>query len=140
MVAHLFGKTKIPCQLPRGIENIIEKLKRSKNKKTCLKRAYRIITKRFKGCRVYIQFFDLFVRDPHKLWRKKKLHCTNLNYLMRILLIRSGHFRESDIRLRLTAIGGFALHQYLRVKISKKKSVNVDPWADARGITFGNHA
>lgn len=72
--------------------------------------------------------------------KKGFLHCTKLNYLIRILLIKGGLFKEEDIELRWTSTWLIFPHQYLKVKINKNKFINVDLWGKAYGIPFGSYA
>tara|TARA_Y100000310_G_scaffold283335_1_gene305225 strand:- start:365 stop:781 length:417 start_codon:yes stop_codon:yes gene_type:complete len=134
MIPNLFWKAKIPDELPKSIQIIVAQLKKTKNKRECLKKAYAIITKRFEGCHTYQNIYYLFVTDLDKLWKQKLLHCTNLNYLLRVLLIKSERFEEKDIKIRII-FGWFYIHQYLKIKTTK-----VDPWGRSHGIKFGDFA
>tara|TARA_Y100000310_G_scaffold148238_1_gene147486 strand:- start:727 stop:1170 length:444 start_codon:yes stop_codon:yes gene_type:complete len=143
MIPNLFSKLRIPKKLPKGMQKAVEKLRKSKNKEDCLRKAYNILTKKYRGYhfRTYIRFFELFITDANKLWNKSGfLHCTNMNYLMRILLVKSGFFKENDITPKLTLIWYKSIHQYLNIKINRNKSINVDPWGKVYGIKFGDFA
>ncbi len=141
MIPNLFWKSKIPESLPQGIQAIVHRLKKSKSKEDCLRNAYDILSKKYTGCSIFIRFFDLFVTDLDKLWQKDGgLHCTNLNYLLRVLLIKSGFFNEEDIKLKLTLIGYVSIHQYLKIRIKKNKFVNVDMWGASHGVKLGYYA
>lgn len=136
----LLNKRPIPKDLPQEIRDVVEKLRRCKTKEECLKKAYDIITQRFYGERIktYLRLPEAFISDPSKLWKKKGfLHCTNQNYLLRILLVKSSHFKDEDIEQKLTHIFG-SPHQYLRIKVGKKH-VNVDPWSHHYGVKFGRY-
>jgi len=83
----------------------------------------------------------LFISDVDKIWAKKGfLHCNVLNYLMRILLIKSGLFNEKDIKLKWTLVWYVSPHQYLEIKINPNEIINVDLWANAYGVCFGDYA
>lgn len=138
----LFSKTPIPDVLPEEMQKIINEIKKSLNKEECLKKAYEILISKYRGYRVktYIKLFDVFKHDIATLWDKNGfLHCTNLNYLLRALLIRSDFFTEDEIHLRWTHIWYISPHQFVQVKIDNKL-VNVDIWAYAYGIKFGDNA
>jgi hypothetical protein len=142
MIKNILKKARIPDDLPQDVEDIIEGLKRSRTKEGCAKKAYDILSERYRGYRAYtyLRLFDLFHSDVGYLWsRKGFLHCNNLNYLLRILLIRSGMFSESDIVLKWTRIWVFSPHQYLRVRIGRRWT-DIDLWGKAYGIPFGAHA
>jgi len=141
MIPHLFWKRKIPDKLPPGVQKIVDKLKKTKSKEQCLKQAYESVSKKYRGRKwlTFTKFWDLFRCSVKSIWgRKGFLHCTNLNYILRVLLIKSGKFKESDIKPKITFVG-ISIHQYLRVKINNKY-VDVDPWGEAYGIKFGKHA
>lgn len=141
MIPNLFWKSDLPKKVPTILQKTINKLKKSKNKEDCLKDAYKIITKKYWGCNTFHNFSDLFITDIKKLWKKKSpLHCTNLNYLLRVLLIKSEIFSKDDIEQKLTYVYYFWPHQYLRIKINNKKYINVDLWGKSHGIKFGNYA
>lgn len=55
------------------------------------------------------------------------MHCTNMNFLLRVMAVKSGLFNERDVRLRLANTWYIAQHQYLEVKLGKKK-IALDPW------------
>ncbi|MBT4541212.1 hypothetical protein HOC35_06900 [Candidatus Woesearchaeota archaeon] len=63
-----------------------------------------------------------------------------MNYLLRLLLVKSKHFKEKDIVHKYSLVYYTSPHQYLNVKISKNKTINVDIWGAANGIKFGDYA
>ena len=142
MPLDLFSKTPIPDVLPDDMQKIINEIKKSLNKEECLKKVYEILIVKYRGYRVktYLKLFDVFVHDISILWNKNGfMHCGNINYVMRALLIKSDFFSEDDIRLRWTLIWYISPHQYLQVKIDDRL-INIDIWAYAYGIKFGDNA
>lgn len=142
MPLDLFSKTPVPGVLPGEMQKITDELKKSPSKEECLKKAYGILISRYRGHRVetYTKLFDVLKHDIATLWDKSGfLHCTNLNYLLRALLVRSDFFTEDEMRLRWTHIWYVSPHQYVQVKIDDKW-INVDIWAYAYGIKFGDNA
>lgn len=143
MIPNLFTKANIPNSIPKEMQIIIDKLKKSKNKEDCLKKAFDTLTKKYRGCRfyTYTKFFNLFIINLDELWKKRGcLHCTTLNYLLRVLLVKSRLFIDNDIKLKLTLVYYISIHQYLKVKINKNKSINVDLWGQAYGTKLGDYA
>jgi len=63
-----------------------------------------------------------------------------MNYLLRVLLIKSGWFTDDDIELKITLIWGVSIHQYVKIKINEDKFINVDIWGANNNIEFGDHA
>lgn len=136
----LFNRDK---EIPDDLAIFIKDLKKLSGKEECLKKTYEMLTKKYYGkkLRTFINFFDLFICDIGKLWRKSGfMHCTNLNYLAKFILIKSGHFKEEDIQTKWTLIYWISPHQYLRVRTSDDEYIDVDIWANSYGIDFGDYA
>ena len=141
MPLDLFSKTPIPDALPKEMQKIINEIKKSLDKAECLKKVYEILISKYRGyhTKTYLKLFDVFKHDIGLLWNKNGfLHCTNINYVMRTLLIKSDFFTEDDIRLKWTQIWYISPHQYIQVKIDDRW-VDIDIWAYAYGIKFGDH-
>ncbi len=141
MSYNLIRKSPVPEKVPESMQNIIDILNQSKDKEECLKKAYDIMTRRYKGymLKTYLRFLDLFEADAGRLWaRTGFLHCTQMNYLMRILLVKSRHFLDSDISLKWTLFW-ISPHQYLSINMADKE-IDIDIWGQSRGAGFGEHA
>ncbi len=142
MPLDFFSRTPLPESLPEDMRIVAEQLKQSVSQKICLFNAYTILTEKYHGERLktYTCLSDIFLRDIAVLWHKNGfLHCTNINYLLRVLLVKSGFFTESDIRLRWTHIWYISPHQYLQAKVGTEW-IDVDVWAYAYGIRLGDKA
>ncbi len=138
-----FSNRKVPVAIPRGMQDVVDVLKESKTKMECLRRAYDILSERYHGHRfkTYTHLSELFSSDLLLLWNRRGfLHCTNLNYLLKILLVKSELFKDEDIYFRWTAIWFISPHQYVTVKINEADKVNVDLWGKIYGIPFGEYA
>ncbi len=142
MPLDIFSETPIPDVLPDEMQKVIEKLKKSTNKKECLIKAYDILTSKYRWYRIltYLKILDAFENDIWELWKKTGfMHCNNLNYLLRTILIKSNFFTENEIRLRWTLIWYISPHQYTQVKIDDKW-VDIDIWWYSYWIKLGDHA
>jgi hypothetical protein len=142
MLLDLLSKTPLPDVVPNEMQHVIDGLRQSPSQEDYLKNAYAILTQKYHGERVqtYLRLFDIFKHDSETLWNTNGfLHCTNLNYLMRILLVKSGFFTEADIRLKWTLIWYVSPHQYMQIRVSDTW-INVDLWAYAYGIGFDDNA
>ncbi len=142
MPLDLLSKTEIKESLPSSMEEVVLELKKSNTKAECLKKAYDILITKYRGHRLktYTKFFRLFIHDIELLWNESGfMHCTNINYVLRTLLIKSGHFTEDDIRIKWTTVWYMSPHQYLRIKTGDKY-VNVDVWGYVYGIKYGDYA
>ncbi len=142
MPLDMFGKTPVADTLPSEMQETINKLKESKNKEDCLKHSYEILIKKYKGHRVqtYAKLFGIFSNDIVKFWDKQGfLHCTNINYVMRTLLVRSGFFTDDEIKIKWTLVWYTSPHQYLQIKIDNS-DINIDIWSYAYGIKYNDYA
>ncbi len=124
------------------INIVIEKLKRTDNKKLCLKMAYDLLSEKYQGKRVqtYIKIFDLFIFDIDRLWAKNGfLHCTSMNQVLKFLLVKSELFSEKDLIMKWSLVWYLSPHQYLQVKINDEIK-NIDIWGRAYGVEYGEYA
>jgi hypothetical protein len=140
LVPNLFSKLRVPNEIPEGMQIIEKRLKKCKTKEQYLYTAYVLLSRHHKGTlgEVLLSLPTLFMRDINKLWEREYMQCTGLCYLLRILLIKSRHFREEDIKHRISWCFGFFPHVFLSVR-TNKGWVNVDPWGRAVGIHFGDY-
>jgi hypothetical protein len=139
---YLLGKSALPDNLQSEIDDAILQLKSVRNKNEALKKAYELITRRYYGGRIntLLKISALFSSSAQDLWNRTGfMHCTNQNYLLALLLIKSGHFKEEEINRKWTLLWGFSPHQYLRVKQGAGWT-DVDAWSATYGIEFGDHA
>ena len=124
-------------------EEAVKQLKKSTSKEQCLRKAYDIMSKKYRGYRVktYTRIWRLFRWNIDILWKRQGfLHCNQMNYLLKELLVQSGLFTNEDIIFKWTTVWFFSPHQYVKVRIDKETSVNIDLWGKAYGITFGDYA
>ncbi len=133
----------MPEEISLEIKAIIETLKKSQSREGCLKQAYDILNKKYRGERIktLLLFWRLFLKNIEKLWRQNGfLHCTKINNLLEFLLTQSGWFNQNDIQRKWTLIWYISPHQYLKIKITENKFINIDIWAKPFGIPFGDYA
>ncbi len=143
MLPNFFTKLPIPDKIPDAMQKIAEELGRSVNKEDCLKRAYEIMTQKFRGYRfrTYIKIHLAFEADLEKLWaRAGFMHCHTMNYLLRVLLIKSGWFDDLDIQFGYSLVWYVSPHQYLCVRVGDDQYINVDVWNHHYGKKFGDYA
>jgi hypothetical protein len=143
MIPNFFSKYPLPKKLPKAIQETVNDLKKSKNKEECLKKAYNLLTKKYKGYKIltYLKFHQAFTTNINILWlRSGFLHCNQMNYLLRLLLVKSGLFTEEDIIHKYSFVYYTSPHQYLKINISSNGYVNVDVWGEANNVKFGDYA
>lgn len=142
MPLDLFSKSSIPDVLPDEMQKIVDEIKKSSGKEECLKKTYEILIAKYHGShgKTYTKLIDVFEHDIGTLWSKSGfMHCTNINYVLRTLLIKSDFFKDEDICLKWTLVWYISPHQYVKVRVDNRW-VDVDIWAYAYGIKFGDYA
>ncbi len=142
MVPHFFRKEAIPEITNEDLKKSIDFVSQAKSKEEALQRAYKIITDRFEGHRfhTYIRLHKAFELDPNVLWKRTGfMHCTHQNYLLRVLLVKSGWFDESALSIGHSLVWYISPHQYLRVNLNGK-ALAVDPWNSRFGAKLGTYA
>ncbi len=143
-INYFWSKGKIPKKIPVSMEKEVKRLSKTKSKLECLKKAYKIIDKNFYGKSInfFLKFPRVFISDVSKLWDYRfgvgdgYLHCNQLNFLLRTLLIKSGKFKDKDIILVDHIRKIIGIHQYLIVKINSK-SITIDVYFSRLGTPFG---
>lgn len=139
---YLFGDSPLPESIEGEIMDIIESVRSSKSKQEALDCAYKTIVSRYQGGRLKTlgRIHDLFAESWQDLWNRTGfLHCTNQNYLLALILVKSGRFKPADIKRKWTLIWLISPHQYLSVRLNQSW-IDVDCWAKDYGIVFGKHA
>ena len=143
MILSLFKKEPIPEKLPEGMMKMVEELKACRNQDECLQKGYDISTSKYRGYKfkTYTKLWRVFETDLEKLWaRSGFLHCHLMNYLLRILLVKSGWFRDEDLTLQITFIWYVSIHQHLLVHMRDGRQIHVDIWYAHYGKKFGDYA
>jgi hypothetical protein len=140
LVPHLgFKKERIPDVIPTVLEEKIEEWEiDSSNQREYLEHAYNYIVENFYGSRIDTlikpgrAFGNVFDKQPGFL------PCTMQNYLLRIILVKSKWFKDSDIETVTVPLNLF-IHQYLRIQIASEKT-NADPWSNFLGLKLGERS
>jgi len=141
VIPHLgFKEDNIPEQIPESmLEKINEIKNQSSSREQFLNLAYNYLGSRFCSERLntFLKFNYLY-KSLDQIWLMEGyIPCTINNYLFKIFLIRSGYFKNEDIRLRYVFLN-FILHQYLQVKINDKW-LDIDVGEKQRGMPIGKH-
>jgi hypothetical protein len=118
-----FIKTKI--QKSRKIKDFAKKLK-GKRKEETLKKVFDYVTSNYKGkeerWKVVLLFYKWYYLDIEKLLGKKQfLPCHLYNSVFVTLLINTEQFKEDDFQRKVMITHFLTPHQYLIVKVNKKK-------------------
>jgi len=130
----------IPDELPREMEDLVADLE-DLPQDVALRKAYDVIATKFPGRRFtsYLLFWRLFVKNPYRIWGTyQQVPCTIMNWLVMVILVKSGHFTEDEFSFKWTLVWGTP-HQYLRVHLGDH-TVDLDPFCAAFGVPYGEHA
>jgi hypothetical protein len=140
---YLFRKNPLPQDVGSEISKELKLLQRAPTKELYLKEAYSLITTRYESGRLNTIFkiYELLSEGVQELWNRSGfMHCTNQNYLLSLLLVKGGYFKESDIKLKWTLISYISPHQYLSVRVDDNRWVSVDCWGRQYGVRYGDYA
>ena len=133
----------MPDELQEEVKLMVNKLKKLKSKEAVLAEAYSVITSRYEARRskTVLRLLDTFSASSQDLWNRSGfMHCTNQNYLLALLLVKSKVFTEADIKRRWALYWGISPHQYLQVRLKGDNYINVDAWSAAYGIKLGDYS
>lgn len=138
-----FFSWPVQKRLPKEIQIGCDALRNSPNQEIVLRRAYDLVSGRFRArrSRTYILIHKILSRDAERVWsRTNFLHCTHMNWILKILLVGSGWFKEADVSEHWAFVWYCSPHQYLRVRMHNGHEFAVDPWARTYGVPFGKYA
>ncbi|MCC2631064.1 MAG: hypothetical protein K0S38_873 [Candidatus Paceibacter sp.] len=137
VVPHLgFRKQSLPDTIPEDLKRKIQELNaQAIDDLDFLKKSYEYVTNLYTGSRIKtITKFWYAFENPigHK---PGFMPCTGQNYLLRLMLVKSGRFQDNDIQIKTIPLNLF-IHQYLRVKV-EKDFIDVDPWSHFLNVPMG---
>src|SRR3989338_4434499 len=143
MLNTLFFCWPVPSSLPPEIESVCERLRAATDQEDALRQVHALLSERFRARRsmTYVWLHRILRRDPDRVWASTGfLHCTHMNWLLKILLVRSGWVKASDIRERWTLVWWISPHQYAEVWMKNGRVLPVDVWGKTYGVPFGEYA
>lgn len=141
VIPHLgLSETALPDKIPAEMKKKIMELKsKTGSPREFLESAYDFLgsKRRSERLNTFLKFHYLF-KNLEFIWeREGYIPCTQNNLLMRIFLVRSGFFRDKDIKTK-HVFANFVIHQYLQVKLDGKW-IDVDVGEKQRGLPIGKH-
>jgi len=144
IVPHMgFWKSGLPKTIPASLNSKIRELKKkSKSPEKFARASYYLLRGKYHGSHAltFLRPDVVFSRNLGKMWaRSGYLSCNQVNWILYIMLVRSGFFSESDVRFRYTSVFGLSIHQYIQLRI-EGDWVSVDVWAAKFNQNFGEHA
>lgn len=140
---HFFVKEPIPSITNPDLLATIAKLRRASSLEKAVQTSLDILASKYQSKRfeTYLFFYKWYEKDPNKLWHRSGfMHCTQQNYLLRILLIESGWLTDDAIELGFSLVWYVSPHQFLKLRLSKNKHLAADPWNYRLGAGFGYYA
>ncbi len=131
-----FKKKPLPDIIPVDFSALIQRLNvESKDNSDFLKKCYEFVTSRYIGSRTKtVTRFWIAFEEPIN-HRPGFMPCTGQNYLLRLVLVKSGRFSDAEVAVKVTPLN-FFLHQYLKVKVVDSW-VNMNPWSSFLGVPRG---
>lgn len=122
---------KTPVQKTEKLKKFAKKLK-GKTKEKTLKKCFDYVTRTYYGKEqrwfVVTLIHKLFIQDVEKVLDKKQfLQCHIQDRVLMTLLINTRQFSEKDFERKITMSIYGIVHQYLIVKVNRKK-FKVDPF------------
>jgi hypothetical protein len=142
IVPHLgFADDPVPESMPESMIKKIDELKTGaeNSPRRFLELAYEYIGSKYHSERfnTVLKFHYLF-KNIDQAWNAGGyIPCTLSNYILKIFLVKSGLFKESEIRRR-HVFANFVPHQYLQIKIGGRWMA-VDVGERKRGLKIGEH-
>lgn len=140
MTPNLFKKIPISNKIPKKLDNKIKEFSKSRDREEFLRKSFFYIVNNWGGSRINLlcKFPRLYQIDLNEIIQTKGyMHCTTMNYLLRVMAVKSDLFEDKDIEVKLTNSWYIAPHQYLQIKISVHKIIFLDPWNYQFGIDYG---
>ncbi len=142
-VPHFLKKEPIPEITDKSLQKEIELVKAARTKNEAIEQAMDSVTKKFKSGRflTYALFWKTWETNPNKLWRRDGfMHCTQENFLVRVILVKSGWVKDEEISYGYGMVWYISPHQYLKIDLDGNKKTALDPWNYYYGAKIGTYA
>ncbi len=142
LIPHFIVKEPIPPITNQGLLDAIEQVRKTGSVEEAMQTGLNILSKKYisKHFSTLLLIWLAFEGDPNKLWQRSGfLHCTQQNFLFRILMVKSGKIRDEDITFGHSFVWYISPHQYLKVRLSDRM-VAVDTWNYQLGAKIGEYA
>jgi len=130
LVPNFFVKEPIPPITNPDLQAAILMIKRQPTALQAMQAGMELLSRKYESKRfqLLLQFWKIWEKDPNKLWaRTGIMHCTQLNYLLRVLLVKGNKIQDTHIELGYSLVWYVSPHQFLIVKY-KGNDIALDPW------------
>lgn len=142
MIPHIFSKYPIPENIPEELKKVIRDFSEQSSSEEFLKKSFEYITQNWWWDRYGIFLYMLRLSET-RIWdilkTKWYLHCTTMNYLLRVMLVKSWYYQDNQIQEKWTHIWYIAPHQYLHIVLDNWEYIDIDPWNYQFGIPYGSY-
>jgi len=140
-IPHLgFDDDQVPEKIPADMLDMIKQLaEKAGSAQHFLELSYEFLGKKYRSERFNtVLKFNYLFKDLDQAWQASDyMPCTQSNFLLRIFLIKSGFFKDDDIK-RKYVFANFVPHQYLQVRVNEQW-INVDVGEKQRGLSLGKY-
>lgn len=142
LVPNYFEKESIPNITDPDLLEEIQNIKRQPTAYQAIQYAMELLSHKYQSLRFksFSRFWRIHEKDPNKLWKRTGfLHCTQQNYLLRVLLVKGNKIQDENIKLGYSLVWNVSPHQFLIVKY-KGENLALDPWNYDRGAHIDAYA
>ena len=143
IIYSFFVPDKIPNNIPDEMQKIVDNLdNESKSDIDFLQKAYDVVNSRYTSPSMgYLKEPQrLVIKNIDSLWTSEGyLPCDKQNYVLKVMLVKSKWFNETDVKETLTSCI-ITPHYYLNIKLNNNSYVYADMWGADHGYKLGEHA
>ncbi len=136
-----YQKISVPASIPESMQAKITELKNQANSpEAFLNLTYNYLGEKYRSERWNTLFKPHYwFKNLDAIWQVAGfVPCHQSSFILKIFLVKSGFFKEDDIKIKLTFLN-FVIHHYLVVNINNKK-IAVDVGEKINGMPLGKHA
>ena len=142
LIYSFFMPDKIPASIPDEMQKIVNALdNESKSDIDFLQKAYDIVNSRYTSPSMgYLKEPQrLFMKNLDNIWTSQGyLPCDKQNYVLKVMLVKSRWFNETDIKEIFTSCI-ITPHYYLKIKLNNNSYIAADMWGADHGYKLGEH-
>ncbi|PIN77362.1 hypothetical protein COV15_02235 [Candidatus Woesearchaeota archaeon CG10_big_fil_rev_8_21_14_0_10_34_12] len=124
------------------VQKVLNRLKKIKDQEKFVRAVFDFVIEStyYKNFWIVLYIHRVFLKDIKKIVETEGyLPCNVQNLLLETLLIKSGRFKQEEIKHRYDHINLSVLHQYLVVYVNGKR-IELDPWGYRAKKPYGAHA
>lgn len=142
LIPNFFEKEPIPDITNQELLAAITRVQQQPNIAAAMQEALDILSDKYESRRfsTWVYLWKAYEKDPNVLWtRRGFLHCTQQNYLFRILMVKSGKLSDDEITFGHSFVWYISPHQYLKIRMGDAL-IAVDTWNYQLGAKIDEYA